>query len=396
MKITSSLLPKLGLRKKGQVSRRDRYRSEVKVTPQDKADHLAINWRPDQTPSQLISKNGSEYTVSNFRWGFKEAEGNPDDWAVDNGTTKIDASKVKEVYLAIEPFAPEIVAGHGLMVFEMEEDGAIEGPDGRKDFGFAVSVEARKRVGDEYGLAKGMKKNFGMIYQLGSLSDQVQKVTRQRNHKLILNRLVLNDDQKQELIHDALDASVEDRLGEWYHTLTNSCYTASVDLINDVVPKKQKMVRWTDHLRFSRLSTTLPALGGATLRSHSLLAKEPITYLKPDPELYPDNQKEAGAITKVVAKASRSALFKPTFAIAGAGAVGALGYAIGGMFGEIGGYAGAAIGGLSGLGTGAYLADVTAVKTDQKPINAVEWYSQRGGVSVDEAKQRVSNSAHNA
>lgn len=293
--------------------------------------------------------------------------------------------------MAIEPFAPEVVAGHGLMIFEMEEDGAVEGPDGRQDFGFAVSVEARKRVGDEYGLLKGTKKNFGMIYQLGSLSDQVQKVTRQRNHKLVLNRLVLNEEQKQKLVHDALDASVEDRLGEWYHTLTNSCYTASVDLINGVVEDDKKMARWTEHLRFSRLSTTLPALGGATLRNKGLLAKEPITYLKPDPELYPDNQKEAGAITRAVAKASRSGLFKPTFALVGAGTGGALGYTIGSLFGELPGYLGAAVGGLSGLGTGSYLADVTAVKTDQKPVNASEWYSQRGGVDLGEAKRRISN-----
>ena len=179
MDIKSSLTPTFRLTRPEQVSRRDRYRSELKISQQDREDHLAINWRSDQTPSQLVKKDGSQYTVSNFRWGWKET-GKPDDWAPFNENTTIDASKVKNVYMAIEPFAPEIVAGHGLMIFEMEDDGAVEGPDGRKDFGFAVSVEARKPLDKEYGLVTGMKKNFGMIYQLGSLSDQLQKVTRQR------------------------------------------------------------------------------------------------------------------------------------------------------------------------------------------------------------------------
>ena len=390
MDIKSSLTPKFRLTRPEQVSRRDRYRSELKISQQDREDHLAINWRSDQTPSQLVKKDGSRYTVSNFRWGWKET-GKPDDWAPFNETTTIDASKVKNVYMAIEPFAPEIVAGHGLMIFEMEDDGAVEGPDGRKDFGFAVSVEARKPVDKEYGLVTGMKKNFGMIYQLGSLSDQLQKVTRQRGHKLVLHELVLDDKQKQELIHNALDASMEDRLGEWYHTLTNSCFTAAVDLVNDVVPDSQKMARWTKHLKFSRLATTLPALAGATLRNKKLMPREPITVLNPNPQMWPDNQARVGGLQKAVASASRTMLFKPAFSIAGAAAGGALGHVVGSFFGEYAGIAGAAMGALSGLGTGAYLADVTAAKTDRQPVNAQDWYASKGGLTTEEALGRVSN-----
>jgi Domain of unknown function (DUF4105) len=390
MNIKSSLINTVRVGQNSQNSRRDDYRSEIKVSPQDKQDHLDINWRADQTPSQLVSKNGSEYTVTNFRWGFEES-GEPNDWAADNRNATIDASKVKNVYLAIEPFAPEVVAGHGLMVFEMEKDGAVAGPDGKTDYGFAVSVEARKPVGTEYGLMKGMKKSFGMIYQLGSLSDQLQKVTRQRGHKLVLHRIDLNDEQKKEMAHNALDASVEDRLGEWYHTLTNSCFTASVDLVNGVVPDKQKMARWTDHLRFSRLNTSLPALAGATLRSKGLLAREPITFLKPNPELWPDKQTGVSGLQKVLASASKSFLFKPAFAVAGAASGGALGHVVGSLFGEFAGVAGTVIGAVSGLGTGSYMADFTAAKSDQKAENAVQWYAENGGLTSAEAERRISH-----
>lgn len=391
MKIQSSLTHKLSLRNTGQVSRREKYRAELKVTEQDRQDHLSINWNPEQTPSQLVEKKGSRYTVNDFRWGFEE-KGSPQTWKPDNQLATIQADKVKNVYLAVEPFAPEVIAGHGLLVFEMEEDGAVTGPDGRKDFGFAVSVEARRPVGTEYGLVDGMKKKFGMVYELGSLSDQLQKVTRQRGHKLVLHRMDLDKKQKSDLVHNALDAAVEDRLGEWYHTLTNSCYTACVDLVNGVVPDKQKMARWTQHLKFSRLATSLPPMAGATLRNKGLLAAEPITVLNPEPELWPDNQLEMGAIKNTVASASRSGLFKTGFALAGAGAGGALGHVIGSYFGEVGAIAGTALGALSGLGTGAYTADFVAAATDRNPVNALGWYADRGGVALEEAARRVSNS----
>ena len=392
MNIQRSLSHKMSLRNGKQVSRRDRYRADLKISEKDRQDHLSINWRPEQSPSQLVSKNGSEYTVTDFRWGFEE-KGPADDWKPDNQNAVIQADKVKNVYLAVEPFAPEVIAGHGLLVFEMEEDGAVRGPNGQQDFGFAVSVEARRPVGTEYGLIDGMKKKFGMVYELGSLSDQLQKVTRQRGHKLVLHRLELDQEQKKELAHNALDSAVEDRLGEWYHTLTNSCYTACVDLVNEVVPDSQKMARWSKHLKFSRLATSLPPMAGATLRSKDLLAKEPITVLNPDPTLWPDNQLEIGGVKRVIGQASRSGLFKTGFALAGAGAGGALGHAIGGLFGEVGALAGAAVGALSGLGTGAYTADFVAANTDRNPVNALGWYAERGGVSAEEAARRVSHQA---
>lgn len=388
-----SAVPGYKLSRNGQVSRRDRYRSELKVTEQDRQDHLAINWNPTQTPSKLVQRDGDKYTLSNFRWGFVEESGKKsEDWAPRTASTTIDASKVKDVYLALEPFFPEVVAGHGLLVFEMEEDGAVQSANGEKDFGFALSVEARRPVGEKYGLLTGMKKSFGMIYQMGSLSDQLQKVTRQRGHKLVLHRLELDNEQKQQLIRDGLDAAVEDRLGEWYHTLTNSCYTGDVDLINGVVPESQKMARWTRHLKFARLATALPALGGATLKQQGLLADEPITALQPDAELYPGKQDKVGSVQTALARASRSGLWKPGFQVAGAGIGGAAGYAIGSSFGQIGGLVGAGAGVVTGLWAGDRGADIVATKADQQPTEALGWYASRGGLTLDEAARRLANS----
>lgn len=381
----------VSIRNKGQISRRGKYRSELKISEQDRKDQLAIDWNPDQVPSKLIDKSDSKYTVSNFRWGWNEV-GTESEWTPRHAETTIDTSKVKNVYLALEPFKPEVVAGHGLVVFEMDEDGAVESKDGQKDFGLAFSVEARKPVGEEYGLIAGMKKKFGMIFQLGSLSDQVQKTSRKRGSKLVLHRLDLDKEQMETMLNNGLDAATEDRVGEWYHTLTNSCFTEGIDLINGVVPSNQKMARWTQHLKFARPATFLPALAGATVRQKGLLAKEPISYLQPNPERYPDRQTEVKGVKKAVGVMSRSPLWRPTFRLAGLAVGGGLGYAVGSsFFGQVGTVLSSVAGVAAGTYAGDRVSDIIAVNTDRTPQNAQQWYASRGGISEAEAERRISN-----
>lgn len=376
----------------GQVSRRDRYRSELKVTEKDRQDHLAINWNPEQTPSTLVKREGSKYTLSNFRWGFNET-GEFENWTPRTSDTTIDASKVKDVYLCLEPFAPEVVAGHGLLMFEMNEDGAVTSADGQKDVGFCLSIEARRPVGQKYGLMTGMKKNFGMIYQMGSLSDRIQKATRGGGQKFVMHRLNLNDEQKQKLVNDGLQAATEDRLGEWYHTLTNSCYTGDIDLINNVVPDSQKMSRWTKHLKFARLATALPSLGGATIKDKGLLANEPITFINPSAELHPNKQSQNGGWKGAVGEASRSPFWNPGFKLAGGGLGGAAGWAVGQSFGQIGGIVGAVAGLATGLYAGDRAADIIAANTDRNAVDGVQWYAAKAGVSQQEALNRIAHQA---
>lgn len=385
-------VPGYKLTHNGQVSRRDRYRSELKVTEQDRQDHLDIDWNPTQTPSSLVKREGSKYTLSNFRWGFNET-GEFKDWTPRTADTTIDASKVKDIYLCLEPFAPEIVAGHGLLMFEMEDDAAVTSADGQKDVGFCLSIEARRPKGQEYGLMSGMKKNFGIIYQMGSLSDRIQKATRGGGQKFVMHRLDLNAEQKEKLANDGLQAATEDRLGEWYHTLTNSCYTGDIDLINGVVPDSQKMDRWTRHLKFARLSTALPALGGATIRDKGLLADEPITFINPSAERHPGKQASNGGFKAAIGQASRSPFWNPGFKVAGAGLGGAAGWAVGQSFGQIGGIVGAVAGLASGIYAGNRAADIIAVNTDRNAVDGVEWYAGKAGISQQEALARIAHKA---
>lgn len=396
MKISSSHTNRFTLGNKAQVSRDDRYKATIRISDEDRKEHLDIDWDPDVKSSSLLERDGDQFTVSNFRWGREETGETKADWAQSRSDTTIDTSQVKDVYMAVQPFKPEIIAGHGLVIFEMAEDGAVQSSTGETDFGLAFSAEAKRPVGVGFDLIKGMKKSYGLTVQLGSLSDQLQMVSRQRGNKLLLHKLDLEPEQKKELLQNALENGTKDRTGEWYHTLTNSCYTNCVDLINSVVSDDKKMPRWTaTPLTRSRAATSIPNLSGATVRKKGLHADVPTVVLNPDAELYPDTQtKEAKGFTKVLAKASRSRAWRPSFQAAGAALGGVAGYALGAsLFGQVGTAITTAAGVAGGMYTGDRTSDFMAVTVDRTPIGYSEWYSQQGGLTIEEATQRLTNPA---
>ena len=384
------ILPSLKTNRKS-VLRNQRYRGEIKVTEQDRRDHAQINWDPQQVPAKMLAKDGDKFTLENFRWGFEETEKAGKTWKPQFSDTEIDTSKVKDVYLTLQPFNPEIVAAHGLIMFEMQDGESVRGASGQKDVGLALSVEARSPEGEGYNLMKGLKKTFGQVYQLGSLSDQMQKVGRQRGHKLILHKLKLSAEQKKALLQDSLEAAAEDRFGEWYHLLTNSCITADIDLINGVLPVSKQMARWSRVFKFARPATMLPVVAGATLKGKGILAEGPVKVINPDPEIFPDIQQKKTARHKAIGKASRSIFWKPSFRVGGATLGGVLGHALGSTFGAIGAAIGASAGFLSGLYVGDRTADLLAVKNDISVLSQTQWYANTAGITVDEATNRIKN-----
>jgi hypothetical protein len=59
------------------------------------------------------------------------------------------------------------------------------------------------------------------------------------------------DRSESDSSEDTLMRSTEDMSGEWYHSMSNSCYTACVDLLNDVLGPEQSQMR-TNFLKMAR------------------------------------------------------------------------------------------------------------------------------------------------
>ena len=356
----------------------DRFDGRPKVTTSDRFVQSQISWEPTQIPSQLLDKSqDGRIRISQFRWGFEET-GDVDSWKAKNDDASIDLEKVKDVYFAIEPFKPEWAAAHGLFLFEMEDDKAVTGPNGQKDIGLALSVEARRPKGTDYSVFDGMKKSYGVIHQVGSMADQIQKATRKYGDKLVLHRLRLSASEKKELLTKGLSAATQDRLGEWYHTLMNSCYTQQIDLLNDVVRPHQKMPRWGSLLGIPKPATSFPQFAGGTLKSRALLVEEPITILQRDPDMYPDQQDQQSVVAAAVAPLTRSRAWKPAMQIGSATVGAAVGNFLGAGLGmAYAGAVGAGLGAALGYWSGDRAADHIGAYTDVEFHNAQEWYEER-------------------
>ncbi|MEQ8170188.1 MAG: hypothetical protein ABRQ38_14990, partial [Candidatus Eremiobacterota bacterium] len=114
--------------------------------PQIKPEEEAP-WIKDQMPAKNLGTGEDGLLhIGNVRCGFKEAA-EVKDWEPVFKEISLNPDKVKDVYIVIEPFAPEWIAGHALSYFEFEDDGQITTSDGKTSNGLVLSIEARLKEG---------------------------------------------------------------------------------------------------------------------------------------------------------------------------------------------------------------------------------------------------------
>lgn len=297
------------------------------------------------SPAKLlsVSENGT-WHLDGVRWGYEET-GDRSQWQPRFKDIKVNPADIKEVYIAVEPFAPEWIAGHGEAVLEFNKP--LTNRDGEEDNRLVVSLEAWTAPGDNYGLAKGMKKNFGVIYQLGTFSDRVQRQTRKEGRPIVLHRLNLTQEQKEAFAQTSLNEAVKDRTGEYYNTLTNSCFGAQVSNLNQVLPAHAKMHQWTQLLNLPKMSATIPGTAGLVLERYHLRTPDRPIEILPDARLHPEAKslKPRGA----VANLTQTGWWGNACRLTGAAAGVALGASLAGTPGAIvGGIASSWIGGVLG------------------------------------------------
>ncbi|MEX2528376.1 MAG: DUF4105 domain-containing protein [Gemmatimonadota bacterium] len=102
-----------------------------------------------------------------------------------------------------------------------------------------LSVEARRREGQRYGFVKGMFRQFGLIYVVGTEEDVLVHRAIHRDHELLLFPVKIGPDRLRELfLRMARSANQLRENPEFYHTLSNNCTTRIVDHVNAVVPER--------------------------------------------------------------------------------------------------------------------------------------------------------------
>lgn len=299
-----------------------------------------------QMPATLQSVDADgKWSLNGVRWGYEETGTDTSQWKPIFKDAKVDPKDVKEVYIAVEPFAPEWIAGHGEAVVEFNNP--VTSEDGEQDNRLVFSVEAWTEKGDSYGVLKGMKKNFGIVHQLSSFGGRVQRQCRKEGRSIVLHRLNLTQEQKEAFVRNSLEDAVKDRTGEYYNTATNSCFSSQVVQLNKVLPEDRKIHRWTDVIGLPRMSATIPGTAGVVLERYHLTTPEAPIEITPDTKMYPDRASKGS--TKLQ-ELTQNRWWGTGCRLAGA----SLGAAVAGQFSGI---AGTLLGGLVGSWVGGVAGD---------------------------------------
>lgn len=318
----------------------------VPLTDEVKARWNEMKQNPNFCPAKLtkIDPDGT-WHLEGVRWGFEENGPDRSQWVSRFKDIKVNPADIKEVYIGVEPFPPEFVAGHGQAVLEFNKP--MTNRDGEQDTRLVISLEAWTKPGDSYGLKRGMQKQFGVIYQLGTFSDRVQRQARKEGRSIVLHRLNLTQEQKQAFVETSLKEAIKDRTGEYYHTLANSCFAAQVANLNQILPEKDQIHRWTNWLHMPRMSATIPGTAGLVLERYHLRTKDNPIEILPDAKLHPDAKALKGP--GIVGKLSQQGWWGTATRLSGAAAGVALGASLGGTPGAIiGGVALSYVGGIVG------------------------------------------------
>ena len=303
------------------------------------------SWNREQRPAELLKTlPDGRVEISNVRWGFKEAA-EKKDWEPSFQTVTVDPSQVKNVYLAVEPFKPEWIAGHTFLIFEFKNGDGLKASNGESDRGLVISVEARLKDGQEFNLMDGMKNKFKLVHQMGSWTDVVQKTCRREGHRIMRYPLSLDDSQKEKLLRNGIERACTDRSNEYYHTTQNSCFSNLVHLVNTVLPKSEKIREWLIPSVLYNPAANLPTTSSFVFGVKHIIGDTPPVITEPDKKSFPDAGKKDTIFNKAVRTLSEKPLWNTAVTMGGL----LLGGAVGSMLPPpvIGTVIGAVIGGAS-------------------------------------------------
>lgn len=146
-------------------------------------------------------------------------------------TRRLDAryalDRLQSVWFVLTPFSTTFRGpAHAFLSFGFD--------DGRY---VAVSVEARREVGEEYSLVDGMLRRFEVAYIIGTERDLIGRRALHDGDDVYLYPIATTPDRARRLFREMLVRAnaVQDE-PEFYHTLWNNCTTNIVDHVNRLVP----------------------------------------------------------------------------------------------------------------------------------------------------------------
>jgi hypothetical protein len=138
-----------------------------------------------------------------------------------------DLARIESVWFIVSPFSSEWRGpAHTFLSFGFADSQYV-----------AISVEARKEVGETYSLWKGAAKRFEILYVIGDERDLIRLRTDVWGDDVYVYPIRASREHVRALFVQMLErANGLREQPEFYHTLTNNCTTNLIEHVNRIAP----------------------------------------------------------------------------------------------------------------------------------------------------------------
>jgi hypothetical protein len=205
------------------------------------------DWRPEQAvlPRVELQLDDSLVLVRGVRTNVYRS---PIDFDVVHEDRSYDLRKLERVWFVVAPFS----AGwrgpaHVFLSFEFSDTTFV-----------AVSVEARREIGKDYSIWKGMLRTYELIYVIGDERDLIALRAVHWDDPTYLYPIRASPEQARAVFTRMLERAARiHNAPEFYNTLTNNCTTNIVDQVNAISPGRIRygwrllLPGYTDDLAFA-------------------------------------------------------------------------------------------------------------------------------------------------
>jgi len=187
------------------------------------------NWDPDvRVLAQVdMSKDESEIEFRGVRnWTYARDEVLTSDYF--NQTYQLE--DLERTWFYLQPLDATGLIAHTFVVFEFSE---VYGD--KRHLG--ISVETRRKQGEEYSLLKGAFKGFMLVHTWATEADLTSRRTDYYDYELFKHELQLSKaDQKGLLKAFARETNQLHANPKFYNTVTNNCTNALAYYVNELKP----------------------------------------------------------------------------------------------------------------------------------------------------------------
>ena len=184
-----------------------------------------LDWSPDQAVLPYAEMSGDRVVVHNIR---NCAYLTDKDYVVNYYDKAFDLNRVQSIDFVVVPFRELPSLAHTMLSFGFRDGDRL-----------AVSVEIRKKRGEEYTVLKGLLRQYELMYVVGDERDLIKLRTNYRKDDVYLYRARATPEQARELLVDVLNrANHLAAEPELYDLLSNNCTTNIMRHVNHLSPHR--------------------------------------------------------------------------------------------------------------------------------------------------------------